>query len=128
MNKETFVKRIKPLMTKSNELNKRYSFVMLYLLQGHNRFYYNRWSYGCRHFNLIDNSDRYFKVLKALKLKYILGDDAPKGGQEGNYIQLTDGSIRTAKELSKMYKSFIAAKHLKVGEYDTKYMNEWFNS
>ena len=106
MNKATFVKRVQPLMTKKGEIHNSYYFELLDVLCGRTKFYYNTWHRNNRHYSLSDKSDRYIKLFKALKLKYYFGNDAPRSGKEGEFIALTDSSIRVAKELSKMYKSY----------------------
>ena len=43
-------------------------------------------------------------MLKALGIDYTTGNDAPRGGAEGNYIELTAKGKRQIKEFQAYYK------------------------
>lgn len=46
-----------------------------------------RWTKALGHHNLLERqNDRTIELLRALKLKFELGNDAPKGGATGDYI------------------------------------------
>ena len=43
--------------------------------------------------NIYDSTERIINILKALKIAYELGNDAPRGGREGRFIRLTGKAI-----------------------------------
>lgn len=62
------------------------------------KLYLKTWSRSCGRYKLIDRA--YFRtceILQALKLKFETGNDAPRGGSEGDYI------LVSLKELRKIF-------------------------
>lgn len=77
------------LITKNNELKSRFKWTLHYLASGNNIFHLKSWTKSKGHYNLIDTEhDRMLEVLKTLGIKYIEGNDAPKGGAVGDYIKI----------------------------------------
>lgn len=107
MKRETIEKRItEHLMTKKGELMKKYSEPLDWLKNSGNRRHTCRWHKSGRHLNLEDKTKNYTDMLKALGIDYTTGNDAPKGGAEGFYIELTPKGRRQVKE----YQSYEEAK------------------
>ena len=106
MKRETIEKRIaENLMTKKGELMKKYSAPLFWLKYYGNRTHTCRWHKSGRHFSLEDKTDNYTDMLKALGIDYTEGNDAPRGGEEGNYIELTAKGKRQVKEFQAYYKN-----------------------
>ena len=105
MKRETIEKRIaEHLMTKKGELMKKYGEPMWWLKYSGNRHYPCRWHKSGRHFNLEDKTKDFTDMLKALGIDYTTGNDAPRGGAEGFYIELTAKGKRQVKEFQAYYK------------------------
>lgn len=106
MKRETIEKRIeKNLMTKEGELMKKYSEPLDWLKNSGSRRHPCRWHKSGRHLNLEDKSGIYTEMLKALGIDYTTGNDAPRGGAEGFYIELTPKGLRQVKEFQAYYKN-----------------------
>lgn len=105
MKRETIEKRIvENLMTKKGELMKKYSAPLFWLKYYGNRTYTCRWRKNGRHLNLEDKTKNYTDMLKALDIDYTTGNDAPRCGAEGFYIELTAKGKRQVKEFQAYYK------------------------
>ena len=50
------------------------------------KFYLKKWENGWG--KLQDRSPRFIKFLEAVKIKYEIGNDAPRGGKAGDYIKI----------------------------------------
>jgi len=50
-----------------------------------------------------DKTRDYERLLEALGLDYTEGNDAPRGGKTGNFLQLTPSAIRKVKPITKEY-------------------------
>ncbi|MFC4818108.1 hypothetical protein [Flavobacterium sp. GCM10023249] len=93
MKKETIIKRIEAARG-----NGHFSWMGIDVINGnlvrptstekHRRFGYYT---DCR-------KDEVTAYLKLLKIDYILGNDAPRGGATGNYIKLSTKGMRQTKE------------------------------
>lgn len=58
-----------------------------------------------KHMTLVDNEWKDVHICKALGIRYLLGNDAPKGGVEGDYIHMIlDGRNRAVSRIRKMAK------------------------
>ena len=81
------------ILKKNGELAKKYECIKNELLarvkEGIVRFYPKKWtgSYGRR--RLVNKSYDYMWFAEAFGLDYKLGNDAPRGGVEGDYIDIT---------------------------------------
>ena len=105
MKRETIEKRIaENLMTKKGELMNKYSEPLDWLKNSGNRRHTCLWHKSGRHLNLEDKTKNYTDMLKVLGIDYTTGNDAPRGGAEGNYIELTAKGKRQVKELQAYYK------------------------
>lgn len=105
MKRETIEKRIeKHLMTKKGELMKKFGAPLFWLKYYGNRTHTCRWHKSGRHLNLEDKTKNYTDMLKVLGIDYTEGNDAPRGGEEGNYIELTAKGKRQVKEFQAYYK------------------------
>ena len=58
------------------------------------------WKYSCGHANKRDLSCYIIMTLKWKGYKYTIGNDAPKGGQQGNYLQISRVAMNYLKSLS----------------------------
>lgn len=106
MKRETIEKRIgENLMTKKGELMKKYGEPLWWLKYSGNRHHPCRWHKSGRHFNLEDKTKDFTDMLKALGIDYTTGNDAPRGGAEGFYIELTAKGKRQVKEFQAYYKN-----------------------
>lgn len=105
MKRETLEKRIaKHLTNKAGNIYSVYKEPLDWLKTGRGRAYPCRWHKNGRHFSLDDKSKRYFEMLKALGIDYTTGNDSPKGGAEGFYLELTPKGLRQVKEFQAYYK------------------------
>lgn len=106
MKRETIEKRIaEHLMTKKGELMKKYSEPLWWLKNSGNRTYPRRWHKSGRHLNLEDKTKDFTEMLKYLGIDYTTGNDAPRGGAEGFYIELTPKGLRQVKEFQAYYQN-----------------------
>jgi len=82
------------LLKKDQSLKKRYLDILLWngSLLIDKKIYPKRW--GHKYKTLVDNSDKYIDILNALKLKFSTGNDAPRGGKEGDYIKISKKAIK----------------------------------
>ena len=119
MKRETIEKRIaEKLMTKKGELMKKYSEPLWWLRLSRKRAYPCRWLKNGSHFNLEDKTKNYTDMLKALGIDYTTGNDSPRGGAVGNYIELTAKGFRQVEE----FKAYEEAKYKATHPlYSSKY-------
>ena len=95
MKTKTFEKRVKKsLCTKKGEVKSCYAGALEEIKCGETKFHYFKWS-GFS--TPIDKRSRYQDVLKALNLDYTFGNSSPRGGKEGEYIELTKSAINSLK-------------------------------
>ena len=105
MKRETIEKRIaENLMTKKGELMKKFSEPLWWLRLSNKRAYPCRWLKNGRHFNLEDKSRNYIEMLTSLGIDYTTGNDSPRGGAVGFYIELTEKGKRQVEEFQAYYK------------------------
>lgn len=102
MKAETLKKRINEnLTTQNGSLKKRFSMIYEFIEKG-GKYYGKRWiKYGSR-FHL-DDSEHHnlFMALLKIEIDFIKGNDSPKGGKEGDYIELSAKGKRQTAELRK---------------------------
>jgi hypothetical protein len=82
------------LLTKSGNLHRNYRNAIESSRFAGNKIYTCFWSKSGSHLNLKDYT---FYVTNALTLggyKYKFGNDAPRGGKEGNYIQVGKPAVK----------------------------------
>lgn len=114
MNATTFNSRLEAagLFTKKGDLNARYSSIIEHLAAGLDRFHPCCWHRNGRRHQLEDKGGNIRRVLEALHLSYIEGNDAPRGGREGDYIEITPAARRA---LAPVRADFSAWKNAKKG-------------
>ena len=66
-----------------------------------NKIYPCRWMKSGRKFACSDKSALIINVLKAQGYRYEEGNDAPKGGLEGNYIKVSKAALSFLKQFRK---------------------------
>lgn len=98
MKKETFEKKIRPLLRKDGKLKVVYEEVISWLVYHPSAkarpFTWRNYGRSARDF-----TQYYWDVLSVLNIDYNYGNDAPRGGKEGNYIVLTKKGQRRIKEI-----------------------------
>lgn len=63
------------------------------------KIYTDQWVGSGRRKSLQSIHNNVVVLLDVLKLKYKTGNDAPKGGQEGNYIEISSRALAKIKNL-----------------------------
>lgn len=63
------------------------------------KIYTDQWVGSGRRKNLQSIHSNVVELLDALKLKYKTGNGAPRGGQEGNFIQISSRALAKIKNL-----------------------------
>lgn len=95
MKTKTFEERVKKnLCTKKGEIKVAYSYIIENIKRGETKFHYFKWSGFSTPVNKRSN---YECVLRALNLDYTFGNSAPRGGKEGEYIELKKSAINSLK-------------------------------
>ena len=101
MNTQTFIKRIAFACTKSGQLNKRYETACTHIanMSAGKVIYPYRWTRSKGHCNLKGANDMQYTELlcKNLGIELHWGNDAPRGGMDGNYIYLNKKDIQKLK-------------------------------
>ena len=80
---------MKNLLKKDGELKARYQYVISLILEGTKKFYLKRWAGTNKHRTLLESE--YYNmlcVLNELNIRFEVGNDAPRGGVTGDYIQI----------------------------------------
>lgn len=80
------------MVNKDGKLNGRYAsdaaWVMVKIVEGKSyRFHCRQWSGSYSHRQLVDNEYKVTDILNALGIPYTKGNDAPRCGQEGFYVE-----------------------------------------
>lgn len=89
------------LFTKTGVLAAKYEKVISFLIRG-GRVHPFRWTYsGYRH-KLIGDDKHYTDALTAIGIDYTTGNDAPRGGANGFFIELTAKGKRQVAEWVKL--------------------------
>lgn len=57
-------------------------------------------SFNCGYLNTVSIKDDLIMLLSALSLKYNEGNDAPRGGKDGDFIKISSRAIIKLKELN----------------------------
>ena len=110
MNKETFLKRFKPLCCKDGSFKGNNDYFLYRILNsvivGNNTIKYSLWHKNGRHFSLEDNFIKYANIFNALKISFKLDNISPKGGKEGDVIIINNinNVRRNLKPLLEEYK------------------------
>ena len=108
MKAQTLAARIAAkLTTKGGAIAKKYADVEKVLLGG--RVHGKHYS-GSGRFTSVANGTHYTTIegLKAIGVDYVTGNDAPRGGQCGDFVELTAKGRRQVAEWAKMRKAEIA--------------------
>lgn len=82
------------LFTKKGEINARFEWILNTIAGGCDKFRPCIWHRSGRRHTMEDNGDKIKTVLDALRLPYIEGNDAARGGREGDYIEITPAARR----------------------------------
>lgn len=67
------------------------------------KIYPKRWTGSGRHIRLVDHWSYCTNLIKGLGYTYQVGNDAPRGGVEGNYIKITKKALNAIKEFRNIY-------------------------
>lgn len=106
MKKETLAKRIVTnLFTKKGELSARYDSLLVEILTapaGRKIRFFQWVNYGS---SARDKELQYRHIFYVLGLDYERGNDAPRGGREGDFFRLTAKGRRQIKELKNYLES-----------------------
>ena len=90
------------LTTKKGVIKDRYSFYKDFLVQG----YWFGKSWRGRHISLSDTQyNAAIEICDALGIDYKLGNDAPRGGKEGDFVEITKNGKRQIAEWVKNEKA-----------------------
>lgn len=102
MKAETLKKRINEnLTTKNGSLKKRFSMIYDFIEKG-GKYYGKKWRKNGGRWSLDDSTHHnLFMALLKIEIDFIKGNDSPKGGKEGDYIELTAKGKRQTAELRK---------------------------
>jgi hypothetical protein len=94
----TLQKRIeKKLFTANGTLACRYSFLDDFLIRG--IWHGKSWNYSGRYCSLSDTQYRAaIEICEALKIDFVLGNDAPRGGKAGDFVEITKKGKRQIAE------------------------------
>ena len=63
----------------------------------------SRWNGSPNHLSLIDKAFDYKKIFDAIGVKYKSGNDAPKGGRNGDYIKIRKDTAKKLVDFAKNY-------------------------
>lgn len=103
MNTETFKKRISFAYTQKGMLNKHFTGAIsnIKIMAQGKQYHPFRWVKSKRHFGVSGESEaNNTKLLcKALGLELMWGNDAPRGGIEGNFMYLSKKDIAKLKDV-----------------------------
>ena len=104
MKKETLKKRIySELVTKSGKIRDKYRMAIAMITEPNaGRWHLTHWSNKGR--SLSDHRPDTREALELIGIDYELGNDAPCGGRNGDYIALTAKGRRQVKEFASAYK------------------------
>lgn len=102
MKAQTLKQRISEnLSTKKGEIANKYYHLYEFIRKAE-RFHGCQWNGGLRHMTLQDARHRNLvEALTKLGIDYVVGNDAPRGGATGTYVELTAKGKRQTAELRK---------------------------
>lgn len=98
------------LFTQKGEIKARYSSILYALAAGVTRFHCCRWRRNGRRHQLQDDSEKIRRVFNALRLSWTEGNDAPRGGREGDYIEITAAARRALAPVTAEFKVWLDSK------------------
>lgn len=105
----------KHLTTKKGAIKDRYSFYKDFLVQGY--WFGKSWRGRGRHISLSDTQyNAAIEICDALGIDYKLGNDAPRGGKEGDFVEITKKGKRQIAEWLKIEKARRAEEKRKKDE------------
>ena len=79
----------KLVLTQKGEVHQHYLSAIQNCRFDGNKIYYSSWKRNGRHQTLVDYSFKIIQILQAQKYKFELGNDAPRGGKDGNFIKVS---------------------------------------
>lgn len=89
------------LSTKSGEIANKYHHLYEFIRKAE-RFHGCSWNGSARHMTLSDAKHRNLvEALTKIGVDYVIGNDAPRGGMAGTYVELTAKGKRQTAELRK---------------------------
>lgn len=90
----------KLILTQKGEVNKQFRNALMCASynETENKIYPCKWMKAGRRFACSDKTKTILDVLKAQGYKYEEGNDAPKGGLEGNFIKVSKTAFKFLKE------------------------------
>lgn len=101
MKAEILKKRINDkLTTQKGELKVRFQNIFDFI-ERNQRFHGCSWARNGRRMTLIDKNLALCEALKLIGVDYVTGNDAPKGGATGDYVELSAKGVRQTAELRK---------------------------
>lgn len=91
-------------------------------LNGEKLYFYNRWSKNRGHFRLLKQgfTDSVEDIMSKSGIKYELGNDAPKGGATGSFIQITRTNKRITNDFITLIENKLNRKIDSIGEHVNK--------
>lgn len=99
MKKETLQKRIDThLSTKKRKVYKCFECVIEALKHSKHKIHPNIWTRSGRFYNLKSNMKNLEHGLTLLGVDYITGNDAPRGGREGDFVKITPKGLSQIKQ------------------------------
>ena len=100
MNKATFIKRLSTagIIKKDGAIAQRYGIALTRIMRGYDCHCY--WLRSGSRYSLDDKDyNKYIEVCEALGLKYIKGNDAPRGGVDGNFVKILKSELKKVKNI-----------------------------
>ncbi|MDD3040899.1 hypothetical protein [Bacteroides sp.] len=92
----------KNLYSKAGNLCVQYQRVIILLKNPDMMVHPNRWNRSGRHCKFVSHMDVYVNALDAIGIAYERGNDAPRGGKEGDYLKLSAKGRRQVMEFAKL--------------------------
>lgn len=116
------------LTTKKGTIKAKYESVIFLILNPKSKIHPVSSRYSGGYVNVSDRTDDLIEGLKLLGIDYEQGNDAPRGGRDGNFIQLTTKGRRQVAKLSKKLndlekskkEAFLAEQEKRESEYKEK--------
>lgn len=96
MNRKTFIERAQALYTKKGEIAIKYEWILSNIISDANTIFrpFHWRNHGA---SASEKAQDIHTVLQALRLSYIDGNDAPRGGRDGDYIVLTSNAKKALR-------------------------------
>ena len=91
-------------------------------LNGEKLYFYNKWSKTCGRFKLLKHgfTESVRDIMSKSGIKFELGNDAPKGGAVGSFIQITRTNKRITNDFIMLIENKLNRKIDSVGDNENK--------